>query len=804
MQINQKYSYKTNPIANEKSIVKGDKYRFTILTSRLIRIEYNENGHFEDRATQTVVNRMFDLVPFTVNDTEQLLTITTKHIELKYTKQPFSQNSLSVRYIEKNSSVKAGKAATNWYFGKEANLDLGGTSRTLDNVNGVCELESGIISKGPITTLDDSKSLIICEDGWIEPRKEDCIDTYLFCYGDYKKRFDAKACLKDFYALTGKTPLLPRYCLGNWWSRWYAYTQEEYINLMKKFKEEDIPFSVAVIDMDWHYVKIDPKYGSGWTGYTWNKNLFPNQREFLDFLHNEGLEVSLNLHPQEGVAAHEDAYKEMAKAMGIDPESENPVPFEIENPKFIENYFTKLHHPLEEEGVTFWWMDWQQGNTTFVPGLDPLWMLNHFHYIDNEKNNNRGLIFSRYSGPGSHRYPIGFSGDTHITWESLDFQPYFTATASNIGYGWWSHDIGGHMQGYRDEELATRWIQFGTFSPINRLHSGGNKFTGKEPWKYNKISETSMKKFLKLRHELIPYIYTMNYRAHALDEPLMQPLYYNWNVNEAYEMKNEYTFGSEMLVTPITSPCDDETKMGSVKSYLPDGIWYDFFNGLRYTGGRTVTMFRDIYEMPVLVKAGGIIPMANLQHINDIENPENIKIKVFAGADNTFELYEDDGTTKEYKNGAYAITKMTFKWAENAEFIISAPSGNTSVIPSNRNFKIDFIGVNSCSNITVTENGKKKDYTKHITGNATIILLENVCGEIKILLENTKEASNNTLERLYPIIERFEKIPNGMKVVIQNIIENNNSSDKIIRDLSQLDISKNVFLALTEIITAEL
>ena len=804
MQINQKYSYKTNPIANEKSIVKGDKYRFTILTSRLIRIEYNENGHFEDRATQTVVNRMFDLVPFTVNDTKQLLTITTKHIELKYTKQPFSQNSLSVRYIEKNSSVKAGKAATNWYFGKEANLDLGGTSRTLDNVNGACELESGIISKGPITTLDDSKSLIICEDGWIEPRKEDCIDTYLFCYGDYKKRFDAKACLKDFYALTGKTPLLPRYCLGNWWSRWYAYTQEEYINLMKKFKEEDIPFSVAVIDMDWHYRKIDPKYGSGWTGYTWNKNLFPNQREFLDFLHNEGLEVSLNLHPQEGVAAHEDAYKEMAKAMGIDPESENPVPFEIENPKFIENYFTKLHHPLEEEGVTFWWMDWQQGNTTFVPGLDPLWMLNHFHYIDNEKNNNRGLIFSRYSGPGSHRYPIGFSGDTHITWESLDFQPYFTATASNIGYGWWSHDIGGHMQGYRDEELATRWIQFGTFSPINRLHSGGNKFTGKEPWKYNKISETSMKKFLKLRHELIPYIYTMNYRAHALDEPLMQPLYYNWNVNEAYEMKNEYTFGSEMLVTPITSPCDDETKMGSVKSYLPDGIWYDFFNGLRYTGGRTVTMFRDIYEMPVLVKAGGIIPMANLQHINDIENPENIKIKVFAGADNTFELYEDDGTTKEYKNGAYAITKMTFKWAENAEFIISAPSGNTSVIPSNRNFKIDFIGVNSCSNITVTENGKKKDYTKHITGNATIILLENVCGEIKILLENTKEASNNALERLYPIIERFEKIPNGMKVVIQNIIENNNSSDKIIRDLSQLDISKNVFLALTEIITAEL
>lgn len=801
MRINKKYSYKTTPVANEKSVIQGDKYRFTILTSRLIRIEYNENGHFEDRATQTVVNRMFDVAAFTVNETEELLTITTQHIELKYTKQPFSQNSLRVRYTGKNSSVKAGKISTYWHFNTEMNYDLKGTARTLDDIDGACELESGIISKGPITMLDDSNSLIICDDDWIETRKEKGIDAYLFCYGDCDKKFDAKACLKDFYTLTGKTPLLPRYTLGNWWSRYHAYTQDEYTDLMKKFKEEDIPFSVAVIDMDWHYVKIDPKYGTGWTGYTWNKSLFPNHKEFLDFLHNEGLEVSLNLHPQEGVAAHEDAYKEMAKAMGIDPESEEPIPFEIENPKFLENYFTHLHHPLEKEGVTFWWMDWQQGNTTSVPGLDPLWMLNHFHYVDNEKNGKRGLIFSRYSGPGSHRYPIGFSGDTHITWESLDFQPYFTATASNIGYGWWSHDIGGHMKGYRDEELITRWFQLGTFSPINRLHSSCSKFQGKEPWKYNKISEISMKKFLKLRHELIPYIYTMNYRAHALDEPLIQPLYYNWSTNEAYEMKNEYTFGSEMLVSPITSPCDNETKMGSVKTYLPEGVWYDFFNGLRYTGGRTVTMYRDMYEMPVLVRAGGIIPMANLRHINDIENPENMKVKVFAGADNTFELYEDDGTTYEYKNGAYAITKMIFNWNETAEFIISSPTGNTSVIPSERNFDIEFVGVNGCSDIIVTENGKEKDFAKHITENAITISLKNVSGEVKILIKNAKEATNNTLERLYAIIEKLEKIPNDMKKVIQDIIESNSSSSKMISDLSQLDISKNVFLALTEIIT---
>ena len=93
--------------------------------------------------------------------------------------------------------------------------------------------------------------------------------------------------------------------------------------------------------------------------------------------------------------------------------------------------------------------------------LDPLWLLNHYHYQDSCKNAEGGLILSRYAGPGSHRYPVGFSGDTIISWNSLRFQPYFTATASNIGYSWWSHDIGGHMLGDYDEELQTRWLQFG-------------------------------------------------------------------------------------------------------------------------------------------------------------------------------------------------------------------------------------------------------------------------------------------------------------------------------------------------------
>ena len=165
----------------------------------------------------------------------------------------------------------------------------------------------------------------------------------------------------------------------------------------------------------------------------------------------------------------------------------------------------------------------------------------------------RWLTFSRYAGPGSHRYPVGFSGDSIVTWESLNFQPYFTSTASNIGYGWWSHDIGGHMLGYRDNELALRWVQLGVFSPINRLHSSKNEFMGKEPWQFPMEIGEVMKEFLRLRHQMLPYLYTMNYRAYKENTPLILPMYYTYPAEQvAYTVKNEYEYGTAFIVAPVT------------------------------------------------------------------------------------------------------------------------------------------------------------------------------------------------------------------------------------------------------------
>ena len=689
------YRIKTEGHAEDAAIIQGEKYRFTVLTEEMIRLEYCEDGKFEDRATQCVIDRKFKVPEYQVIENEESLEIITDKIHLVYNKQKFTDYGLSVQ-VRGNISVYH----SIWHFGEEA-TDLRGTARTLDEADGAIELEHGIISRFGYGILDDSRSLVITEDGWVEPRKEDCIDIYFLGYGH-----EYEHCLKDYYHLTGKTPLLPRYALGNWWSRFYRYNDQEYKALMTRFEKEEIPFSVSVIDMDWHLVDIDPKYGSGWTGYTWNKELFPDPKEFMTWLHDHGLKVTLNVHPAGGVQAHEEKYKEMAEAMGRDWKKEEPVNFDVTDQKFLKAYFEYLHHPNEEEGVDFWWLDWQQGGLSKIPGLDPLWMLNHYHYLDSGRRGKRRLTFSRYAGMGSHRYPVGFSGDTIISWESLAFQPYFTANASNVGYGWWSHDIGGHMKGYRDEELSTRWIQFGVFSPIMRLHSSNSAFTGKEPWNYNAVSENIMKRYLKLRHEMIPYLYTMNYHASHDGQPLIRPMYYlEPEQPEAYEVPNEYYFGTELVVCPITEPTDKAAGTACVKAWIPEGKWYDIFSGLKYDGGRMLELYRSLEDIPVLAKEGAIIPLTDLtEYTNSVENPKELAVKIVPGKKNAFILMEDTGDTCEDKEENWAQTKL--EWINENEFIIHPANGNLDVIPKRRTWKMEFYGIADVDNLEVTVGGK--------------------------------------------------------------------------------------------------
>ena len=697
------------PKMDSAAVLSGEHWRIGLITDSLLRLEWSDDGVFEDSATLTAVNRDFGDTPdFTSYLDGEMLVVETDALRLTYDMRPFSKEGLSAVV----KGVKSTKTNT-WHYGDAQEGNLGGTARTLDWADGPIPLSEGVVSRDGWAVLDDSSTNLILDDGTISPRGRSQTDLYLFGYGHRYPEAVA-----DFYKLSGSTPLLPRWSLGNWWSRFHRYSGDEYLALLDRFEEEGIPFTTAVIDMDWHLVDdVDPKYGSGWTGYTWNRKLFPQPERFLDSVHERGYHTTLNVHPRDGVRAFEDAYPDVARAMGVDPASGRPIEFDLTDPDFAKAYFD-MHHRLEDQGVDFWWIDWQQGGVTRQKGLDPLWLLNRMHFLDSGRDGRWPLTFSRYAGPGSHRYPVGFSGDTIVTWESLSFQPYFTATASNIGYGWWSHDIGGHMFGYRDEELEARWYQLGAFSPINRLHSTDSPFNGKEPWNFEPPIRGTMDDSLRLRHALLPYLYTMNWRSAVQGRPLVEPMYWFDADNDmAYEVPNEFMFGTEMLVAPITEPMDAELRRAHTDLWLPQGDWFDLFDGRRYESkpaeGRRMSVWRGLDRIPVFAKAGAIVPMQPVgnrpagdgrrTHINSTANPDTLEILVFPGASGSFVLVEDDGTTPEPP--LPARTRISFEWRPSAESVlhISPVAGDTKAVPASRSWHCVLRGVSPCEVRTMVD-----------------------------------------------------------------------------------------------------
>lgn len=776
----------TTPLAHPANLVIGPAYRITVLNTGLLRLEYAASGEFEDRASQAVVNRAFPPCEFALTETDDLLEISTDRLHLIYDKQQFSAEGLSVQakgHFRSSDSL--------WRYGVPL-PNLGGTARTLDMADGAVPLGDGVLARDGVAVVDDSGSVLRTDDGWIAPRRPGNLDVYVFAFGrDYRQA------LRALYELTGSQPLLPRYALGNWWSRYHPYTAEEYLQLMDRFRAEHVPLSVAVIDMDWHPVDIDPEYGTGWTGYSWNTKLFPDPKAFLGELHDRGLHTALNVHPAEGVHAHEDAYPRIAARLGIDPTTGSPVNFDLTNPVFVEAYFEELHHPQEEAGVDFWWLDWQQGGVTKIPGLDPMWLLNHFHFLDSGRDGSRPLTFSRYAGIGSHRYPIGFSGDTHITWESLDFQPYFTSTASNVGYGWWSHDIGGHFFGYKDDQLVTRWVQFGVFSPIMRLHSGLSPFNSKEPWRFNETTERVMGDFLRLRQRLLPYLYTMNERAHTAGLPLVQPMYYDHPWQEAaYEVANQFMFGSELLVAPITSPTDPATQLGRVKAWLPEGEWIDFFTGLVYRGGRTIYLHRGIDTIPVLAPAGAIVPLLPADAIGAGTGiPPELEVRFYAGADGDFTLAEDNDDER------WARTRFTYSTVDR-EIVIHPAEGHRATLPARRDYHLvlcGFAGIEAVDVIAEGATTRPGLLDGPVPGSLRIVISgRSPEAPVRVRLRGDLTlASNDVDHHLFALLDRAN-ITFAAKTAIYDLVRGAESAELAALALLALDLSPQLLSAVGE------
>jgi alpha-glucosidase (family GH31 glycosyl hydrolase) len=718
------------PVANPNAIVSAPNVHFTVLTDRIIRIEFSRENTFEDRPSQVFWFRDQPVPPFKNITTDKMVEIETDYLHLVY---KIGRSGFTSR----NLSIKLKDGDVTWRYGDSARKagNLKGTARTLDGVAGKTRLEDGLVSTAGWSIVDDSQTLVFDESGWLVPRKNirrrtssktalNSQDIYFFGYSH-----DIPALLRDYTRIAGEIPMIPRYILGNWWSRFWAYTQHELQSLMQEFRAHDIPLSVCIVDMDWHITNTGNE-SQGWTGYTWNRELFPDPNGFIAWLHSQGLRTALNLHPASGVYPHEEQYADIAKWIGIDPESNAPIRFDISDPRFMEGYFEILHHPFEssspnvkgdggKDGIDFWWMDWQQGKRSRVAGLDPLWGLNHLHFQDHGRDGlKRPFVFSRWGGLGNHRYPIGFSGDTVIEWSSLAFQPYFTATAANVAYGWWSHDIGGHFYEDGTPELYLRWVQFGVFSPIFRLHSTNKPALERRPWAKPERIYHAARDAMQLRHALIPYIYSMAWRAHQTGLSLVMPMYYgNMDSPEAFQAKEQYFFGSELLIAPVLKPINVKTGFATQKIWFPPGNWFHFFTGEQITGGRWQTVKAALEDIPVFAKAGAIVPLAPKVGWGGIENPDELNLYIFPGADNFFELYEDDGETTDYQRGKYAITPFTL---EKNTFTVQTVSGDTSLIPSQCTYRIHLRGVDE--NASASLPGKYDPSTRTLSLDAVTLL----------------------------------------------------------------------------------
>ncbi|MFX1538466.1 MAG: TIM-barrel domain-containing protein, partial [Promethearchaeota archaeon] len=415
---------------------------------------------------------------------------------------------------------------------------------------------------------------------------------------------------------------------------------------------------------------------------------------------------------------------------------------------------------------------------TKIKGLDPLWWLNHLHFYDLGRNSKkRPFIFSRYGGLGNHRYQIGFSGDTYSTWASLAFLPYFTSTASNVAYNWWSHDLGGHMggQGVVDSELYIRWLQFGLFSPIFRLHSTNNPYLERLPWGFDNEVYRIAKNVMQLRHAFIPYLYTMSWRNYIEGIPLMRPMYYLHSDEEiAYQTPNQYYFGSELLASPFISKIDEDIGQSRQEVWLPRGEWFNFFTGEYYKGSQIYPIYGALDEIPVFAKVGAIIPLTHKSKKdkwNEINNPREMDIVIFPGADNIFELYEDDGNSQDYLNGKYVVTEFSQTWKKNTlHFRVKKIDNaeNINLIPKERTFTFIFKGIKKPEKIEVQVNNNPINFQSEYDKSNETLCIKNVIiapiNEINILLTTNSESLISKRDRT---LEKCKKMLKLMKTQVE-------------------------------------
>ena len=754
-----------SPKADPKAEVVFGKARFTVLTPQLVRMEWAADGQFEDRATLGMVNRELPVPAFKVSRGKNRLTIKTSALTLVYTGQEeFNAKNLKVTFTMQDARAKKGRRSVTWTPGADDSGNLLGTCRTLDGFDYIRQqkqpgggsgftrdpFDKGVVSRDGWALVDESlRHVFVPVDTdwkyWVEARPEgERLDWYLFAYGH-----EYTAAIRDFTRVSGRIPLPPKYAFGYWWCRYWLYSDYELTDLARHFKDLSIPADVMIIDMDWHdtyemgaggkgYTKDAAGERKGWTGYTWKHELFPNPGSTLGELHQYKLKTSLNLHPASGLQIYEEPYEAFVKdylsragedydgPRGYRDADGNPVyvPFRMDQQAWADAYFNSVLDPIGDLGVDFWWLDWQQfRESKYIKGLSNTFWLNHtfwWHQVRQSAKYGtdalRPMIYHRWGGIGSHRYQVGFSGDTYATWKVLGYLPYFTATASNVGYAYWGHDIGGHQQpkGVRvtDPELYTRWIQEGVFTPIFKTHSTKDMSMEKRFWVFPEHFD-AMREAIRLRYDLSPYIYTAARQAYDGGLGICRPLYYSYPEEErAYAETEEFFFGDDILATVVCQPADGVTGLAERKMWFPSGSdWWDMATGSLYKGGTEATLSYTVAENPWYVRAGAIIPMAGSGITNLQDQSNEMRLLLVPGEGrHEAELYEDDGASQAYPE-KFATTKFVREsTGSGLKLTIAAREGSWKGAPATRKIQVVLPGMSAPSKVLA--GGREVPYSR--------------------------------------------------------------------------------------------
>lgn len=623
-----------------RSVVNGNA-RFQVLSPILVRMEYSPGAKFVDEPSVSVINRDdWPGAPFKSEVSDGWLSVVTDRMTVRYKvgSGPFTADNLTITWRDAGGEHK-------WKLGDKDDANLGGL------VGDIAHRTVPVLDPGPLTRngyflLDDSRTALRDKaTEWVKPRPEkDSQDWYFFTYGR-----DYPGMLSTFAKLIGPVPMVPRYVLGVWFGSRANYTADEWKLIAQRFREEKIPVDMFVLDsLSWTNVV--------WSGYDWDYEQMPDPKEFFPWMHKHGIHITLNEHYGSLTPLNDHNFETIRKEMGL-PADTKEIAHDLANKKYAQLFMDLLHKPALDMGMDFWWQDGCAPAN--MEGLDPMEWTREIEYEGSERiTGKRAFIFCRFGIWGSHRYGGFFSGDLIPEWGNLKVLVPFDVQGGNMLTPY-VNNLAVAVYGVSVEpELYARWTQFSSFSPIFWYHG---LWGLRLPWEYGELGKDIARKYLVLRERLIPYTYTYSRIAHETGMPIVRGLYLDYpDQEQSYTFKEQYLYGRDMLVAPITDPAFGKPALKDI--YLPAGeTWFDYFTGKMYAGGQVIAYECPLERMPVFARAGAIVPMSPEVDYADERPLDPLTLDVYASdKPSTFKLYEDDGTSLEYRQNKLAWTPITF------------------------------------------------------------------------------------------------------------------------------------------------